>query len=450
MAPTLIPEDNAHDLQSVNRLPPEILATIFTDLQPRRRSRYIIPFEVTMSHVCARWRDIALDTPLLWTMIDIYSTDSLDYVSSYLKRSQSCPSHVRFDIWESDRHLDPAAAAAFMPLVDLVIQHIARWQTLLIFTSHKSTTASILLKMADLAPPLLQRLRIVDDDELISMDPIEVLSTNPRVFAGGAPSLVALHLNSLYCLPPLINVTTLYLHTSTYFSSYELNTEVLSDLTMACPSLSFLSIHGKLLGPWSGNDITMPSVRSLWFRNRDEDTLSAKFLMTVSLPNLESLWLDCPHFPVIRMLSTSHPALPSLKYLTLHHFDFYPSTNFAKVFPTIKALHLSYCNPFNIMFLKETLIEDDYGRWPNLETLVFRTTRETHGKKLARGLDEMVTERFAVNNPIQKVLVDEDIMAVLGPHAESLRGKTNLDVLHPDNFDDPCWLMSHVDTADRL
>jgi len=408
-----------------------------------------------MSHVCTRWRDIALATPLLWTNIDVYSIDSVDYVTSYLKRSHNCPVDVRFDIWQSDRLLDPEAGSRILPLVDIALQHIARWRTLLVFASQKSTTTSILLKMADMAAPLLQRIRIVDDDEDINddqhiMDTNQALSVKPRIFTGGAPSLHALRVNRLHCLPPFTNVTTLHLHTSTCFSSLEMNTQVLSELSAACPFLSTLSIHGNFRGACLGDKITMPSLRSLWFYNGD--TLAAKFLTAVSLPNLETLWLDCPQYQVIQVIATAHPqpTFPALRYLTLQSFDFYASSQFAKAFPTITALHLSYCNSFHVTFLKETLVESEYSRWPHLTTLVFRTTRETHARKLLKTLDEIVAERHDGRNPIRRLLVDKDILATLGPYANSLQEKTTLDLLRPDNFDDPWWLMSHMDTGERL
>ncbi|GLB37730.1 hypothetical protein LshimejAT787_0407810 [Lyophyllum shimeji] len=423
-------------------------------ISSQRRSRYRIPCEVAMSHVCSRWRDIALGTPLLWTNIDVFSIDSLECVTSYLKRSQDCPIHVRFDIWDSDRFLEEADAT-ILPVVDVALQHIARWRTLVVFAYHESTTGAILSKMADAAAPLLQRIRIQNDDN-VNIDHDQLIATNlllsvePRILTGGAPSLTALRIDSLRRLPPLTNVTTLYFHTSAYFSSLEMNTRVLSELAAACPLLSALSINGTFRNARLDDKITMPSLRALSFSN--QDNLADKFLTAVSLPNLESLWLDCPQYRVIQVINNAHPrpTFPALKYLTLQSFDFYASSQFAKAFPTISALHLSYCDSFHITFLKETLVEYDFSRWQSLDTLVFRTTRETHAKKFSRTLNEMVAERYESKSPIRRVLVDRDILASLGPHADALRAKTSLGQLQPENFDDPWWLMSNQDTADRL
>ena len=144
---------------SVDFLPPEILALIFLAARPRRRSRYNIPFEVLLSHVSTRWRAVALGTPSLWVNIDIYSFRSLQCTSSYLERSNPCPITVRIDIWDSDRihTCDPALT---LDVINLAIQHAARWRCLLLFTYHWRTAENVLSHLSNVTAPLLRRLRI--------------------------------------------------------------------------------------------------------------------------------------------------------------------------------------------------------------------------------------------------------------------------------------------------
>ncbi|KAG6861112.1 hypothetical protein C0995_003841 [Termitomyces sp. Mi166 len=425
---------------------PDILSTIFADLQPRKRLRYRIPFEVAMSHVCRRWRDVAFASPLLWKNIDVYSSESFDAVSSYLKRSHNCPVNIRIDIWQSDRNLDPHdGAISIMPIVDLLNEHATRWKTLLVFAYYRTTTNAILSRIKDLAAPLLERVHVVDDNmqtDLAHVIPFQqTFPTNPLFLLGGAPKLAVLHSNNLEQFPPLANVTTLHLRTSqSFFSSLDIDTHVFLDLATVCPSLSTLSIHSKYVGRWTVNDVAMPNLRSLWFSN--SDTLAAKFLTTVRLPNLESLWLDCPHYQAINMIYDHHPrpSFLSLKYLTLQSFDYYASTKFSQVFPTIEALHLAYCNSFHITFLKQTLVED---RWQNLRTLAFRTTRETYAVKFSNILNELVIERHVGGRPILRVLMDSDLLTALTT-ANSVRTYTSLEELRADNYNDPWWILSHT------
>ncbi|KAG6841422.1 hypothetical protein C0991_011316 [Blastosporella zonata] len=402
-----------------------------------------------MSHVCSRWRNTALSTPFLWSNIDVYSAKYLDCTYHYLTRSKNCPVDLRIDLWQSDK--DALPSDAIIPLIDLVNKHATRWRTLLVFAAHRTTTNAILSRMKDLEAPLLERMRIVDDDAVVDPDvflpPDQAFPSNPRILAGGTPNLIAVHTNNLYYPPPLANVTTLHLRTTSFFSSFEINSQVLSGL--AAGPLSTLSIHGNFTGHWYVESVTMPNLRSLWFDN--DDALAARFLTTVNLPNLESLWLKCPHYDVINMISGYHPrpSFPALKYLTLQSFDYYSSTKFAQVFPTIEALHFSYCDNFHVSFLKHTLVEDDLARWRDLHTLVFRTTRETYTGKFSKVLNDLVTERRRGNRPIQRVLLDRDALVHLGT-ANSIRAQTSLEELHPDNFDDPWWIISHTDTRERF
>lgn len=59
-------------LPSAARLPPELLAHIFSYLaaweRPRRRAPIKLGW-IKVTHVCSRWRQVALDNPMLWTYI---------------------------------------------------------------------------------------------------------------------------------------------------------------------------------------------------------------------------------------------------------------------------------------------------------------------------------------------------------------------------------------------
>ncbi|KAF9810443.1 hypothetical protein IEO21_06941 [Rhodonia placenta] len=94
----------------VNRLPVEILGEIFhqvppllnPDLDDPSLEEFLVwdslfDFKDTdallpLTHVCRRWRDVALDTPTLWTTI--YGSSHPDAISEYRIRSQSAPLRV--------------------------------------------------------------------------------------------------------------------------------------------------------------------------------------------------------------------------------------------------------------------------------------------------------------------------------------------------------------------
>ncbi|EED84756.1 predicted protein [Postia placenta Mad-698-R] len=103
----------------VNRLPVEILSKIFHQILPPltpylegfSRERFLVwdsffDFKDTdallpLSHICRRWRDVALDTPTLWTTI--CNSSHPDAIDEYSLRSRGVPLKV-LDI--ENKHLD--------------------------------------------------------------------------------------------------------------------------------------------------------------------------------------------------------------------------------------------------------------------------------------------------------------------------------------------------------
>ncbi|KAJ3540378.1 hypothetical protein NMY22_g4320 [Coprinellus aureogranulatus] len=88
----------------VNRLPPEILLTIFEILKTYAKEEQgngeppLSWFRVTF--VCRRWRTIALDSPSLWTTIDCMNPAVADVM---LARSKNALLDVSCTNWMSPR-----------------------------------------------------------------------------------------------------------------------------------------------------------------------------------------------------------------------------------------------------------------------------------------------------------------------------------------------------------
>ncbi|KII92530.1 hypothetical protein PLICRDRAFT_102822, partial [Plicaturopsis crispa FD-325 SS-3] len=53
----------------VSRLPTEVLAKIFWHGDPAYKTQGPLPAQVIVSHVSRHWRQVAIDTPMLWTRI---------------------------------------------------------------------------------------------------------------------------------------------------------------------------------------------------------------------------------------------------------------------------------------------------------------------------------------------------------------------------------------------
>ncbi|KAF9475884.1 hypothetical protein BDN70DRAFT_923694 [Pholiota conissans] len=80
-----------NSLMPIASLPPEILGGIFAFVQVRDvddRGRRIEPLcWIALTHVCRRWRDIALDLPTLWVDLPI---DYPEWVEEMIYRSNEC------------------------------------------------------------------------------------------------------------------------------------------------------------------------------------------------------------------------------------------------------------------------------------------------------------------------------------------------------------------------
>ncbi|KAF5314484.1 hypothetical protein D9619_011763 [Psilocybe cf. subviscida] len=78
---------------SVARLPPEILLQIFAKLT--EDGGFVDSMKcIPITHVCRRWRSLALDAPALWTNL---SSENLLWTTAMLERSKSAPLTVLMD-----------------------------------------------------------------------------------------------------------------------------------------------------------------------------------------------------------------------------------------------------------------------------------------------------------------------------------------------------------------
>lgn len=99
-------------------------------------------FQVTVSHVCKHWREVALDTPALWSDIHLETgsnaTPSYRRASAYLSRSKGHPLSIFIDVDERDDdesvyseqsdHQPPITSFQLEAILDLLLPHISRWR----------------------------------------------------------------------------------------------------------------------------------------------------------------------------------------------------------------------------------------------------------------------------------------------------------------------------------
>ncbi|KAJ1301541.1 hypothetical protein OPQ81_008789 [Rhizoctonia solani] len=81
-----------NDRQSINKLPTELLTSIFiigekSARNIRPRTSYYIGFQEVITHVCHRWREVAIGCQPLWTYIHITRPSPYHLASLYLLRA---------------------------------------------------------------------------------------------------------------------------------------------------------------------------------------------------------------------------------------------------------------------------------------------------------------------------------------------------------------------------
>ncbi|KAJ7903951.1 hypothetical protein B0H13DRAFT_1620978, partial [Mycena leptocephala] len=106
-----------------------------------------------LTHICRRWRDIALATPALWRAISLTYTDDdasdskqLHIVGSWLSRSGSCPLSIK-----AEDILTPISREC----MDRVLLHQARWEHVKLRLEAPSHLAAVQQAM-----PLLRQLEL--------------------------------------------------------------------------------------------------------------------------------------------------------------------------------------------------------------------------------------------------------------------------------------------------
>ena len=436
-------------------LPPEILAAIFVCARPTRRLRRKIAFEVTLSHVCMQWRGVALTTPALWTTIDISSTSSLSWVPVYLQRSgDGIPLDIRVDIYAEDRfvrHNTPKSTAIVQAVTDLIGLHIGRCRSLLVFTFHEETASLILSRLHNVAAPLLERLRI--NAGCATRPFADPTAAADCILSGGAPRLRFLETETMQCFP-LANLVTLHLHRLQ--DAEPIQYEQLTQLLTALPELSNLSIRGPIhSSQWplhlTAPTFHMPSLRSLMLS--EDGPFAVKFLLSVSAPSLQSLWLDCSIdnttlFEAPQMLTGNK--FPVLKYLTLESYFMYTTSSFAGIFPTITHLHLSYAALFHVKHFESALVAEPII-WGQLGTLIVTARKTDHARRFFGALCRILPDRRRAEAPLQSLLLDGDLLRfLLAQKSDLLHEHLTMGELRKDNYSEFWWVHRHEDTVDRI
>ena len=128
-------------------------------------------FQVTVSHVCKHWREVALETPALWSDIDLetggHAGQSCRRASTYLSRSKGYPLSIYVDVVEWEEEEDASVYSAqsgyrsqvtsvqLQGILDILLPHTSRWRKFKLVAEDYLYFFTLLSRLSDAPPALL-------------------------------------------------------------------------------------------------------------------------------------------------------------------------------------------------------------------------------------------------------------------------------------------------------
>lgn len=288
-------------MSPVHSLPVELLARVFSlgmpgGVYPEFPPNDEEPFEILVSHVCRHWRNIALNTPALWTTIHFRLVPHMNRAQFYLKRSQRHLINILVDTCALEEHVSGVTLfrQEFMPIFKLVIPHIERWKSLSLKVRDGECKlgARTALSTCGVAP----KLEYLQLWHIENWENAERLITQIRpppvvVFDKSLPSLkhiVLIGVNVPWSQSPFLedlSTVELGLHSDEVRIPYDVWSRMLS----TSPNLYRLSLHYSgpraSTGEWPAAVIHLPGLRELELTDMDPP-YALQVLQRLSMPNV--------------------------------------------------------------------------------------------------------------------------------------------------------------------
>jgi hypothetical protein len=329
-----------------------------------------LPFKVLVSHVCSRWRTVAIETSTLWTFLDFAEGPPFDKSRTWLERSKGCPLDIELDCTvneddtnfnESDdqedtdayssddlvapedrvampggpapvktketRSLGRVSPADLSVVRDLILPHAARWRIFELMVNDYQIMYGILSTLAAIPEaPQLQVLRLYNYDDNDDSDHFRPphLKQAFAPFCGRAPNLSAVvlwgvHVDWEACafLRGLEELALEY-HAKDVRPPYEIFFRILE----GSPDLHILTLSAS--GPggnpedWPLDVIELPSVKHLILAFVEPSYASA-LMNRLVFPNLSTLALDFDTFDYSLFLAQlTRPVAPNQRHSLCH------------------------------------------------------------------------------------------------------------------------------------
>ncbi|TBU47094.1 hypothetical protein BD309DRAFT_988309 [Dichomitus squalens] len=433
----------------VLRLPREVLELIFKvgsrmpQDDPILGSSIPRPFPLVVAAVSRQWREIALNTPDLWTNIVIKHPRPFGWIPLCLQRSCGQPIDITIDT----RSTPLLNTTAVDQLIARFLPHIQRWRRFALTTSDPATIYAVGGRLANASAPMLRHLQLSLSG---SSGNQEVLLH--EILQGGADALTSVRFDSLstpWSAPPLHNLVALDLRW--LWHQTRLQYEQFRSVIAASPNIRALILRGTYIHLHAGRAYPPLHIPTLRYLELSGDTV-CRMSSLLETPNLQELTLanldetEFREFVASLPLPTDTSAAasaspsgsatglgryPALRNLSLLNASMCtPTRRFTRALPTITHLTVinSATSKFLQLFRKEHAGPDAHGygyghshshsegvlSWPHLKKLTLVDDEVDYFL-----LHGVVRERAALGAPLDRLILnapfihDDQLVATL-------------------------------------
>jgi hypothetical protein len=427
----------------ISSLPYEILSSVFKKGPIDSWNR--TTFALSVSQVSRYWREIAVQTPFLWSGVCLLpwrtGTGYRKFLQILLQRSQSHALNIRLTLLASHNpssrrlwpmmlefagaqsHLPKIPRGLSQPAVDhclqdqlsMFIPEVSRWRAFNYQCDDGDDVLQITGHLADLSAPILESFYL---DVTVNNDYME----RRNIFQGGAPKLSHVHIGSILpftCLPPLSSITTLRLAKS---GTDPMTGGEFLNMLRSMLTLESLHLEGEVFEVYelyshglAGEYVEIPTVHSFSF----SAIASPKYfietiLNTIRCPAIESMTISAHEsdrlihpFEPSSLQALPLPSFPLLRSMELHGMScgkFSKNFNFFHHSP-LQTISLLLCS-FPMSFLRPLLPSTDGVDvgfvWPALQTIELSRI----GEKEVEGICRIISHRHACGKPIEAISID--------------------------------------------
>ncbi|GJE98493.1 F-box protein [Phanerochaete sordida] len=277
--------ESAVRLQSpVHRLPSELLASIFIACVLTMEEEDSLML-TTLMLVCRHWKEVTLNTPIVWSRVVAGTHHPLSNAYRKLERSKSCPMNISVDFSPRTEY-STVSTDSIVRTMDLLRTSIWRWKSFRLTVPNRPQASAALMRCKDPAPLL----EVLSVHILHSMQDDGMQHSNPPrpVFNGQTPSLTSCSMTSFNFGWDMHLVSRLrVLKLGGYWNGYAPSLETTLAMLRACPHLEEFSLRNM-------SDIDIGACQEYETDPAEYDELYERFARTgdtrmIQLPRLTKL-----------------------------------------------------------------------------------------------------------------------------------------------------------------